>query len=111
MWWAETSAWADVEWVFKVNQNLCFVPPYLGIYFMPYAEQIECRIKREWSSLIKTGSLLCHITSPLNKKIGLLCKAIFLIFLKKQANLVLNGEVIWQASDSSLIKELHVYLQ
>ena len=53
MWWAETSAWADVEWVFKVNQNLCFVPPYLGIYFMPYAEQIECRIKREWSSLIK----------------------------------------------------------
>ena len=31
----------------------------------------------------------------------------YLIYFKKQPSLLLNGEVIWQASDSSLSKELH----
>ena len=34
--------------------------------------------------------------------------AIFFIFIqKKQLSLLLNGEVIWQVSDSSLAKDLH----
>ena len=33
--------------------------------------------------------------------------ATFLILFKKQANFLLKGEVIWQASDSSLTKDLH----
>ena len=31
----------------------------------------------------------------------------FLILLKKQPSLSMNGKVIWQASDYSLSKELH----
>ena len=34
-------------------------------------------------------------------------KAIFKILFKKQSSLLLNGEVIWQASDSPFSKELH----
>ena len=42
------------------------------------------------------------------KKRGCFCKAIFLIlFLKQPSLLLLNGEVIWQASDSAFSKELH----
>ena len=52
------------------------------------------------SSLDKEESLACQITSPFNKKIGCICFN----------SLLLNGEVIWQASDSSLYKELHVIL-
>ena len=58
------------------------------------------------SSLDKGESLGCQITSPFNKKGGCFCKAIF--FFQKQPSLLLNREVIWQASDSSLIKELQV---
>ena len=35
------------------------------------------------------------------KKIGCFCQAIFLILFQKQPSLLLNGEVIWQASDYS----------
>ena len=38
-------------------------------------------------------------------QIGSFCKAIF--YLQKEPSLLLNGEVIWQTSDSSLTKELH----
>ena len=50
-----------------------------------------------WSSLYKEESLACQITSPFNNKLLKQMQPIFL----------LNGEVIWQASDSSLSKELH----
>ena len=52
-------------------------------------------------------SLARQITSAFNKKIGCFCKAIFLILSYKQPSLLLNGKVIWQASDSSLTKEFH----
>ena len=54
-------------------------------------------------------ALSCQITSPINKKIGCFCKAIFLFYFQKQPNPLLNGEVIWQASDFSLTKEPHVW--
>ena len=48
-----------------------------------------------WSSLEKgLGSF------PKNKKMN---------SLQKQPTFLLNGEVIWQASDSPLSKELHIY--
>ena len=58
-------------------------------------------------SLDKTESLDFQITSPLNKKIGCFCEAIFVILSLKQPSFLLNGEVIWQTSDYSLSKELH----
>ena len=36
------------------------------------------------------------------------CYLFLIFFIKKQPSLLLNGEVLWQASDSSLSKELHV---
>ena len=62
---------------------------------------------KSWSSLDKEESLACQITSPFNKKMGAFCMATFLIYFKKQLSLLLNGEVIWQSSDSSSSKELH----
>ena len=64
-----------------------------------------------WNSLVKEESLGCQITSPFNKKFGCFVRNSFsgeprLQILKFQ---LLNGEVIWQASDSSLSKDLHVY--
>ena len=44
---------------------------------------------------------------PIQQKDRLFCKAIFSFLLRKQPSLLLNGEVIWQASDFSLTKELH----
>ena len=58
-------------------------------------------------SLDKKESLDFQITSPLNKKIGCFCEAIFVILSLKQPSFLLNGEVIWQTSDYSLSKELH----
>ena len=58
-----------------------------------------------WSSLYKVESLGCKITSPFNKKIG--CYERWSFYFYKQPRLLLNGEVIWQGSDSPLSKELH----
>ena len=55
-----------------------------------------------WSSLEKEEPLVCQITSQFNNKQGCLKK----IALQKQPTL-LNEEVIWRASDSTLSKELH----
>ena len=44
---------------------------------------------------------------PIQQKDRLFCKAIFSFLLRKQPSLLLNGEVIWQASDFPLSKELH----
>ena len=35
-------------------------------------------------------------------------KAIFFLYFKIQPSLLLNGEVIWQSSDATLTKDLHV---
>ena len=56
----------------------------------------------EWSSLDKEVSVACQITSPYNKKID--C---FLIWFKNQLSLLLNRDVIWKPSDTSLSKKLH----
>ena len=48
---------------------------------------------------------------PFIKKIGCFCKAFFKFYFQKQHSLLLNGEVIWQASDSSLTKELQFLRQ
>ena len=48
---------------------------------------------------------------PIQKKIGCFCKALFLIYFKTLPRLLLNGKVIWRASDSSLSKELHSNLK
>ena len=45
------------------------------------------------------------LASPFNKKISYFWKTTYFM---KQPSLLLNGKVIWQASDSSLYKELHV---
>ena len=53
-----------------------------------------------WSSLVKRSHLVCK-----KQKDRLYCEAIFfIVFLKNQPSLLLNGEVIWQASDSFEIK-------
>ena len=51
------------------------------------------RIGKPWSSLDKEA---CQITSPFKKD------RLFLIYSKKQPSLLLNVEVFWQASESSL---------
>ena len=51
--------------------------------------------------------MACQITSQFNKKTFCFCKAIFLIMFQKAAQLTVKWEVIWQASDASLSKELH----
>ena len=45
--------------------------------------------------------------APIQQKDRLLYKAILLILSLKQPSLLLNEEVVWQASDYSLYKELH----
>ena len=60
-----------------------------------------------WSSLVKEESPPCQITSPFNNKLSCFWKLNYTIALQKQPIFLLNGEVIWQASDSSLTKELH----
>ena len=54
---------------------------------------------KSWSSLDKGESLACQITFPFNQKIGCLKLDLF-NFILKQPSFLLNGEVIWQASDS-----------
>ena len=44
---------------------------------------------------------------PIQQKDRLFYKATVLILFEKQPSLLLNGEVIWQARDSFLTKELH----
>ena len=53
--------------------------------------------------------MACQITSPFNKKIGSFCQAIFLILFAKTTQLIVEWEVIWQASDSFLSQELNEY--
>ena len=45
--------------------------------------------------------------APIQQKDRLLYKAILLILSLKQPSLLLNEEVVWQASDYSFSKELH----
>ena len=59
------------------------------------------------TSLDKGESLGCQIAFPFNKKKGCFYKAIFLILFLKTTSLLLNGEVIWQPSDSPLSKDVH----
>ena len=47
------------------------------------------------------------LTSPFNSKVGCSLNKIKKIASLKQPLFLLNGEVIWQAGDSSLTKELH----
>ena len=51
-------------------------------------------------------SLACQITSPFHNKV-VFANEIKKIALQKQPIFLLNGEVIWQASDTPLTKELH----
>ena len=46
---------------------------------------------------------------PIQQKDSLFCKAIYSFYFRKQPSLLLNVEVIGQASDSSFSKELHGY--
>ena len=76
--------------------------------FLLYYETIMPCVWPSWSWwLIWEESLACQITSPFNKKIGRYSEAIFLFLFKKTS--LLNGEVLWQASDSSLSKALHAF--
>ena len=50
------------------------------------------------------------LTSPFNSKVGCSLNKIKKIASLKQPLFLLNGEVIWQAGDSSLTKELHKLL-
>ena len=52
--------------------------------------------------------MACQITSQFNKKIGCFVNQSYYFYFKKQHSSLLNGEVIWQAIDSSLSLELHV---
>ena len=43
-----------------------------------------------WSSLYNGESLACQLTSPLNKKMGCFCKAIFLILFSKTTQFIVE---------------------
>ena len=67
----------------------------------------QTSIEFTWSYLDQKESLACQIASPFNKEMGCYWKAIFFILFKNQPGLLLNWEVILQASVSSLSKDLH----
>ena len=71
-------------------ENVTYLPRYLYGRYMPFA--------KSWSSLDKEESLACKITSPFNNNRFFLKNK---IALQKQPIFLLNGEVIWQATDSS----------
>ena len=59
------------------------------------------------ASIDKDELLACKITSPFNNKLGCFLNKILMIAFQKEPIFLLNEEVIWQASDSPLSKELH----
>ena len=77
---------------------------------------LEEQLVAAWSSLDKEESLACHITSSFNNKLGCFYNKIKKkIVLQKQHFFLLNGEVIWLASDSPYLQSSMVtvilYLQ
>ena len=76
-----------------------YLPRYLYGRYMPFA--------KSWSSLDKEESLASKITSPFNNNRFFLKNK---IALQKQPIFLLNGEVIWQATDSSW-SDLHGLMQ
>ena len=72
------------------------------------SRHIDSEVPLSGSSSDKEESLACQITSPFNKYLG--C---FYIKLKrllyKTMYLFVEWEVIWEASDSPLSKELHAF--
>ena len=66
---------------------------------------------RSLSSVYKEETLACHrYNFPIQQKYRLFNGVFFKFYFIKQPSLLLNGEVIWQASDWSLSKELHVQI-
>ena len=57
-----------------------------------------------WSSLDKGESTGLPDNFPIQQKDRFFCKATFLNLFEKQPSYLLNGEVIWQVSDSSLTR-------
>ena len=76
--------WQNVE---STWQNFCII----GLIFIVVVGQILKNNLTNWSHC-----LACQITSPFNKKIVL--KGFLFNFILKQPILLLNGEIIWQAS-------------
>ena len=90
-----------------LNQRECntrFVQVWNREYMLRVVQrllQASCNLPR------KVRKVSNHGASPFNKKMGCFCKAIF--FILKTAHLLLNGEDIWQVSDSPLYKEVYMH--
>ena len=72
-------------------------------------KQVRRCVVKAWSSLDKGKSLACHITFPFSKKIGCLCKAIFLFNFNNNPAYCWMGKLSGKPLAPSLSKEIHAW--
>ena len=72
-------------------------------------KQVRRCVVKAWSSLDKGKSLACHITFPFSKKIGCLCKAIFLFNFNNNPAYCWMGKLSCKPLAPSLSKEIDAW--